>query len=570
MLAETDDLLADAVPIQVDITPLATASSSSNARKRKHLSGSGSGSAQGSPAPEPVPARQIAQGPLVPTFVPSAEGSPYGQLEHVILNHNGFRYTPACGGPAGAALAVRTGESEPRMFRASWEDRNPSIRVTSDGLGLAGADGFRSVRANVPIREGRWYLEVLVEDGGGARPPDSKRAQGAHVRLGWARREATLGGPAGMDGYAYAYRDATGERVTLSRPKPYGVPYGSGDIIGLYISLPPLRGPDPNDPTDPAHLHRERIAIQLGRYTYFESKEYPVAKEMRELADKGELVAPEPAPLAPKAKGGGPRARSAKATKPPPGPRTLPTLAGSRIAFFVNGVCQGTAFRDLLDFRPLRAGPAGTGGRRRDKRREHLQAHRDNPFDDGTLGYYALVSLFTGARVRLNAGPEFRFPPPPDVDGLLDALDAGEAVPEALHNGPRKWRPACERYEEYVGEQAALDEVDEEEAQVVVAQAAKDAAQEEKAEAARASRRGQANGRKKAKTAVTVDAVVGEEVEYAPSPLRRGGSPARTESSGADVDVDVDVDDIGRLVSEELADVRGAPVDDEFSEILPL
>jgi COMPASS component BRE2 len=567
MLAETDDILAEAVPIQVDITPLATASSSSNSRKRKHPSGSG----QGSPAPESVPARQIAQGPLVPTFVPSYEGSIYGQLEHVVLNHNGFRYTPACGGPPGAALAVRTGESEPRMFRASWEDRNPSIRLTSDGLGLAGADGFRSVRANVPIREGRWYLEVLVEDGGGAQPPDSKRAQGAHVRLGWARREATLGGPAGMDGYAYAYRDATGERVTLSRPKPYGVPYGPGDVIGLYISLPPLRAADPEDPTDPAHPHRERIAIQLGKYTYFESKEYPVAKEMRELADKGELVPPEPTPLPPKPKGGGPRARSAKAVKPPPPPRTLPTLPGSRLAFFVNGKCQGTAFRDLLDFRPLRAAPAGTGGRRRDKRREHLQAHRDNPFDDGTLGYYPLLSLFNGARVRLNPGPDFRYPPPADIDSVLDALDAGKETPVPQRDSSCTWRPACERYEEYVAEQAALDEVDELHAQVVVAQAAKEAAQQEKADAAKATRRAQANARKKAKTAVTLDAVLAEEVEYAPSPLRRGGSPARTESSGADVDVDVD-DDLDRIVSEELGNGRGASVldDDDFSELLPL
>jgi COMPASS component BRE2 len=527
MLAETDDPLADAVPIRVDLTPLVAAaaaaapSSSASSRKRKHAS-------QGSPAPEAtLPARQIARGPLEPAFVPAAEGSAYCTVEHVVLNHNGFRYAPAAGAPPGAALAVRTGESTPRAYRASWEDRNPAVRVTPDGLGLCGADGFRSVRGNAPLRAGRWYMEVLVEEGGGSRPPDADpaRAQGAHVRLGWARREAALGGPAGMDGYAYAYRDATGEAVTLSRPRPYGRAFGAGDVVGLYISLPPLRAPDPADPADPAHLHRERIAIQVGKeHAYFESKEYPVSKEMRVLLDKGELPAPEPPTPAAgaKKKGGGPRARAAKAPKPPPAARTLPTLPGSACAFFVNGACQGAAFRDLLDFVPLRAarGGDGGGGRKRAARRDGLQAHRDNPFDDGSLGYYPLVSLFNGARVRLNPGPDFAHPPPPDVDALLDGRPGGTE---------RTWRPVCERYAEYVAEQAALDEQDEARAQALVADAARVDA-----------RAAQAKARKKPKFA--------PQERYAPSPLRQlAASPAPTDSSAG-----VDDELLARLVDEEL------------------
>ena len=46
--------------------------------------------------------------------------------------------------------------------------------------------------------------------------------------------------------------------------------------------------------------------------------------------------------------------------------------------------------------------------------------HRENPFDDGTLGYYPFISLFNDAIVRLNPGPEFEYPPPPDINSFLD------------------------------------------------------------------------------------------------------------------------------------------------------
>ena len=301
-----------------------------------------------------------------PVLVPIADGSPYHSTEQLATNHLGYRYVPAGLTPPGSLVHVRTIESAPTTARVSWEDRSPSIKVTADGLGLLGDRGFRSARLNAPVREGKWYLEVAIEHAAGARTDPSK-PEGAHVRLGWGRREAPLNAPCGLDGYSYALRDKTGDKVTLSRPRPYGPALRSGDVVGLYISLPPLRAPAANDPHDPAHVRRERIAIEFKGQEYFEYLEYAQSKEMLALMDFSRKPAGDAAPLPPSAKKSatvknvperGPAARN-PITAPEPAPlRPLPTLPASQIAFFVNGATPGAAFRELYDYRPLRAAPA--------------------------------------------------------------------------------------------------------------------------------------------------------------------------------------------------------------------
>ena len=95
-------------------------------------------------------------------------------------------------------------------------------------------------------------MEIKVDSGGGERILDINKAEGSHVRLGWGRREAPLNGPVGLDAYSYGLRDKTGEKVTLSRPRAYGKPFCTGDVIGMYISIPSRRKPNKNDEHDPA------------------------------------------------------------------------------------------------------------------------------------------------------------------------------------------------------------------------------------------------------------------------------------------------------------------------------
>ncbi|KAA1471320.1 hypothetical protein DENSPDRAFT_104891 [Dentipellis sp. KUC8613] len=440
------------------------------------------------------PRLNISRGPV---FIPISEGSPYHLTEQLATNRIGFRYIPAGVTPHGSSISFRTIESNPTSFRVGWEDRSPCIKVTQDGLGLLGDRGFRSARCNAPIREGKWYMEVKIEHGGGAQTADSARREGAHVRLGWGRREASLNGPCGLDGYSYGIRDKTGEKVTLSRARPYCQPFGTGDVVGMYISLPPLRKPIKNDPHDPAHIKRERIAIEFKGQEYFESLEYPQSKEMIALMDF-QRKAPDAAPVPSSNKKSATvknvpeRGRGAH-TAPEPAPlRPLPTLTGSTIAFFVNGQSVGPAFRDIYDFRPLRA-PAESRKRERKRAREGAREHKENPFDDGTLGYYPFISLFNEARVRINPGPNFDFSPPPDID------TAFEPNQDAASEATRTWRPVCERYQEFMEEQWALDRLEEEEARVDAESRAEEERLEAEKKSQREHKRALANARKRAK-----------------------------------------------------------------------
>ncbi|EMD34459.1 hypothetical protein CERSUDRAFT_55439 [Gelatoporia subvermispora B] len=408
-----------------------------------------------------------------PAFVPLHPGSEYYNTEPLCNNRLNFRYYAAGLSSSGSILPFRTIESAPTTYRVSWEDRSPFVKVTQDGLGLRGDKGFRSARCNAPVREGKWYMEIKIEHGGGERPEGSKRREGSHVRLGWARREAPLNGPAGLDGYSYAYRDKTGEKVHLSRPRAYGRPFASGDVVGMYISLPPRRKPNPKDKHDPAHIKRERIAIEFKGQEYWESLEYSQAKEMIALMEaNNRSKAAESLPLPPSTKKSATvknlpsTSRGTRGAAPEPAPlRPLPTLGpDAHIAFFVNGTPQGIAFQDLFDYLPLRT-PGGKAQEKNRRAKEGLREHKVNHFDDGTLGYYPFISLFNEARVRINPGPDFEFPPPPDVDAILSTMDApdGDVKPPAP-DAPRTWRPMCERYPEYIAEQWDLDEREEAEA----------------------------------------------------------------------------------------------------------
>ena len=428
----------------------------------------------------------------------------YHTTEQLAMNRIGFRYVPAGVCPPGSALPCRTIESLPTSYRVSWEDRSSFVKVTPDGLGLMGELGFRSARCNAPVREGKWYMEVRIEDGGGDRPTHAQETnmrQGSHVRLGWARREAPLNGPVGLDAYSYGYRDTNGDKLYLARPRPYGRPFRSGDVVGMYISLPPRRKPDPDDPHDPAHIRRERIAIEFKGQEYFESLEYAQSKEMTTLMDfsnKSSNTASLPSVSSNKKTASTKNLpeRGARPRQVPEAPvlRPLPTLPDSYIAFFVNGECQGIAFEDLFDYLPLRTTPASRK-KEKDKKRAREGApreHKENPFDDGTLGYYPFISLFNYARVRLNPGPNFDCPPPPDIDSVLKGIDHTATQEQT-------WRPICERYPEYMREQWDLDEQEEEQAKLEIGKRVQIEKVEAQKKAQREKTKKQNEARKKAK-----------------------------------------------------------------------
>ncbi|WWC70513.1 uncharacterized protein I206_104464 [Kwoniella pini CBS 10737] len=366
----------------------------------------------------------------------------------------------------------------------SWLDRSSYIRVSPSGLSISNDRGFRSARANVAVREGTWYFEVKIEKGngslgGGKGHLISGDAGNAHVRVGWGRREANIDAPVGSDAYSYGIRDVNGEKITISRPKAYSSkPFQTGDIVGCLIHLPSRPATDNLPRSDPGRIKRTRRQFIYKNQSYFESAEYMPSKEMDSLIDReGKAIAEKKAAEKKAAelalnpdyvsleeqvngngsipkKGGAKKGATTKNTKKKKEDtsltenvsvlRPLRILEGSRVEFFINGISAGPAFDDLYDFTPLP--PVSFDGK---KINEDEIVH-----DDGTLGYYPMISCFGKGKAKFNPGPEFAFPP-----DQLGKNDRTSSNGDGNTIGPI--RPICERWEEFRTEEKTYDELDE-------------------------------------------------------------------------------------------------------------
>lgn len=115
----------------------------------------------------------------------------------------------------------------------------------------------------------------------------------------------------------------------------------------------------------------------------------------------------------------------------------LPTIPRSRIVVYKNGVEIGTMYENLYSFLPADVG--GEDG-------NNLQQAQNPGYrntDDGSLGYYPMISVYQRGMVEFNAGPEFKYPP-------------------AIENGVR---PINSRFDELVVEEWLWDVIDEVEAE---------------------------------------------------------------------------------------------------------
>jgi COMPASS component BRE2 len=376
-----------------------------------------------------------------------------------VSNKKNYQYTHCIADPTFPSLFYyRRTEPEPYGPHISFEDR--ASHVLSNGLGnhVTTDKGFRTARANVAAREGRWYWECKITRGILKKRSDGDPESHGHVRLGWARREASLDAPVGFDAYSYGIRDVAGQKVHMSRPKdffPPGEDLQEGDVIGLEIQLPSERlhrkvvqgqynpavdladeevhgsGPAP----EASNIVRDRIPIRFKSHIYFEKIDYHTTKELDDLMN--------PSPMA------------AGASSEPPNPNhptpALRTLPNSHIKLYKNGVLMGTPFTDLLSFLP----PAS---------KMTQQPPGRECLDDGSLGYYPAVSVFRGGAVELNFGPDFWFPPPgiPAAGGEggaedVDMVDAGAAP----RRPPPRLAPISDRYSEQIAEDIVYDIIDE-------------------------------------------------------------------------------------------------------------
>lgn len=381
--------------------------------------------------------------------------------EHV-YNRKGFRYTNAIADPAFPATSYhRATEVEPYGARMDFKDAGSHAFFDSTIRAMSTEKGFRMARGNVGAREGRFFWECKILSGVRQDPAEGITQDGGHVRVGWARREASLEGPVGFDAYSYGLRDAQGQKVHMSRPKDFAnADFCEGDVIGLEITLPSLslhrkvvegvfnKAVDVSDDLDPSSsgefldIIRDRVPIRYKTQLYFEQFEYSPAKPLEDLMN--------PAPAVVTA--------STPASTDPPNPNhpepSMRTLPFSSIKVYKNGELLGTPYTDLLAFLP----PAS---------KTNTAAGARDGLDDGTLGYYPALSTFRGGAVEANFGPTFLFPPPDltaDEDAeMVDALDTNvnPATKKHIAGAQSKLRSMSERFNEQIAEDVTTDIIDE-------------------------------------------------------------------------------------------------------------
>ncbi|KAI9833720.1 MAG: hypothetical protein M1826_006811 [Phylliscum demangeonii] len=437
----------------------------------------------------PAPLVSDYEPPRAPIFlfhhaIPHPDGSEsefYETSEHV-YNRKGFRYTHCIADPTfPASLYYRPSETEPFQARFSFEDTSSHLCFDKLGGKVTTDKGFRMARANVGAREGRWYWECKILSGINRQSrmdldPTSTDGGGGHVRMGWARREASLDAPVGFDAYSYGLRDVGGQVVHMSRPTDFfaaGDEVAEGDVIGLELVLPPLAlhrrvvqgvynpavdlpGASGDEGGHAADIIRDKVPIRYKAHLYFEQFEYHATKELDELFNPSSAAAAAataaPAATATGASSAAAAALAAARAPPNAGHALAPlrTLPRSYIRIYKNGRRIGTPFRNLLAFLPPASKPL-------------MQAGARDGLDDGMLAYFPAVSVFRGGAAAVNFGPRW-WCPPLDVDGAdgdggVDGGVDGDGGDVHVHRAPLQ--PMADRYPQQIAEDIVYDLVDE-------------------------------------------------------------------------------------------------------------
>ncbi|QPG74539.1 hypothetical protein FOA43_001869 [Brettanomyces nanus] len=348
-------------------------------------------------------------------------GRPFYSTDEVPYDKRGFKYTACRPNPYFKSTMYSTTDLPPYGVRLSYFDRCPDLLINKEMNEATVMRGWRSCRTNVGIREGKWYFEYKLE-----KCNDGE----SNVRFGIGRKEASVETPVGYDGYGYGFRDEHGQKVHLSKPTKFlkdGEEFHSGDVVGLLVELPNMkiqmdiakRQIKDRTTTDPAEKEaedakreqspasvldepdfsqvgviRDVIPIKYRNRLFFEQYEYTSSKPMDHL-------------LYPVTVFGEKAVRDKKKFKPA-------RLPGSRITLYKNGECKGVAFEGLFAFLP----PCS------EQKQLNINLHRKSDHfyvgrDDGSLGYYPMISCYDKGSVKINTGSQLECVPP-DLESQIE------------------------------------------------------------------------------------------------------------------------------------------------------
>ncbi|CAH8654642.1 unnamed protein product [Heterobilharzia americana] len=277
----------------------------------------------------------------------------------------------------------------------SLSDRANHLKVHESQLSVTGEKGYCMVRATHSVHSGTWYFEATI----------TEQPEGSATRIGWSQMYGNLQAPCGYDKFSYSWRSRLGTSFHESRGKHYADEgYKKDDVIGCLIHLPSTAGPftsRENHSSDSAvqfktpqgnklssiiDFIQSNLGLNLGATNSSKSKNSPTLSYLPETYKDRPLI----------------RFRNSfyfeEKDDQTKAEKSLHPLPGSKIIFYRNGECMGTAFQNIY---------AGT--------------------------YYPAVSIYKSATVSVNFGPYFKYPPSDLTDWQpMSARVVGTAVEQTV------------------------------------------------------------------------------------------------------------------------------------------
>lgn len=140
---------------------------------------------------KPVPFKNLDLNPASlpePNAATTINEIEFFQTEDLPLNKRGFKYKHCRPNPEFPSNLYSTTDVPPYHVCASLFDRSSGILFSNDLKSITTAQGWRSSRTNVCIREGSYYFEFKILNSN----------EKSHVRIGVGRKEASLEAPVGL------------------------------------------------------------------------------------------------------------------------------------------------------------------------------------------------------------------------------------------------------------------------------------------------------------------------------------------------------------------------------------
>nr|PVC52803.1 hypothetical protein MACL_00000543 [Theileria orientalis] len=152
----------------------------------------------------------------------------------------------------------KNGVDDEHTPRFSYKFKDKNIKLSSDRLTATGHKVTVLLTTHC-ASSGKWYYEVKMNSDYKnlkfvGHDASIKQTIKGHARVGYACRYQRYDMPVGVNTYGFSVSDVDGKAFYERVKYPYAVPFGTGDVIGCYISLEKPTT-DFNDPRDDLKLY---------------------------------------------------------------------------------------------------------------------------------------------------------------------------------------------------------------------------------------------------------------------------------------------------------------------------